>query len=81
MENKNWVEVDGSQLPASDSRSLWVMKERDLDTTTGSNGTLVFTSDTNRFYVYNKGHVPYRRPMVKRPTILRRWLRRAGWRA
>lgn len=80
MRNRNWVEVDGSQLPATESRSLWVMRDRDLDTTTGSNGTLVFTEDTKRFYVYDKHHVSYRRPTVKRPTILRRWLRRAGWR-
>lgn len=75
MEN-NWVEVDGDAISASESRSLWVLRDRDLDTTTGSNGTLVFTVDTQRFFVYDKHHVPYQR----RPTRLQR-LRRFLWHA
>lgn len=83
MQRRNWFEVDGETIPASESMHLMVLNEDELDNLPGSNGMLAFTVDTQRFYVYKKPQpVMYRDPApAKKKSILRRWLRRAGWRS
>ena len=69
----NWVEIDPSQIQVPGSSYLWVLNEDERDKLLFKrNGTLVYTIDTDRFYVYNE----QTKPQV---SILRRWLRRAGW--
>lgn len=73
----HWVEVDPAQIELPGSAYLWVLDEQKLDSILFKrNGTLVYTVDTKRFFVYNKQQPV---AVVKQPSILRRWLRRAGW--